>query len=51
MGPFPVHEHMQMMELLVVADVTWVPVCLHLVAAFSATVRPCAVAHLVGDGA
>ena len=40
---------MWMIKLLVVANLAWVPVCLGLVAAFSATATPFAYLHLVGE--
>ena len=40
---------MRLIELLVVANLAWVPVCLGLGAAFSATATPFAYAHLVGE--
>ena len=40
---------MALLRLLVAANLLWVPVCLGLLAAFSATATPWAAAHLVGE--
>jgi hypothetical protein len=40
---------MRLIRLLVFANLAWVPVCLGLVAAFSATATPFAFIHLVGE--
>jgi hypothetical protein len=40
---------MRLIKLLVFANLAWVPVCLGLVVAFSATATPFAFLHLVGE--
>lgn len=40
---------MPLIKLLVVANLAWAPVCLGLLATFSATATPFAFAHLVGE--
>lgn len=40
---------MPLIKLLVAANLAWAPVCLGLLAAFSATATPFAFAHLVGE--
>lgn len=40
---------MPLIKLLVAANLAWTPVCLGLLAAFSATATPFAFAHLVGE--
>ena len=40
---------LRLIKLLVFANLAWVPVCLGLIAAFSATVTPFAFVHLVGE--
>jgi hypothetical protein len=42
---------MRLIKLLVLANLAWVPVCLGLVAAFSATATPFAYVHFVGEAA
>lgn len=42
---------MPLIKLLVAANVAWVPVCLGLLVAFSATATPFAFVHFVGEAA